>query len=281
MQFKQYILKAVVDTIGRFWQAFTIVNESGEPVRVTNGGLDVNIQDQHTPVIIASMSNEQASTLLASQLAIDDYSFDVDDVTDFVVGQYLSIFNIAANRFFLGTILTISDPTITVDTPMDFAYPVGSFVTGGDRNMNVDGSGTPIIFGLRNTEETIGSSFDITRVLFSCTTATSVDMSKFGDIVGGLTNGIVLRKKDGTYKNIFNVKTNLGLANIMYDFTIYDKDNPAQGQDGFTGRLTFASPGKIGVTIRLAPGEDLQLIIQDDLTDLTIFSMIAEGHIVE
>jgi len=271
----------LIKTLEEFWQPFTIINEAGEAVRVTNGGLDVNIQDQHTPAIIASMSNEQASTLLATQLQIDDYSFDVDNITGFAIGQYLSLFNIAANRFYLAEILNIAGVTITVDTPLDFAYPIGTFVTGGTRNMNVDGSVTPVIFGLRNTDQAIGSTFDITRILFSCTTDTAVDLSKFGDIVGGLTRGIVFRKKDGVYRNIFNVKSNQGFDNIMYDWKPYAKSKPNEGIDGFTGRLTFGGQSKIGVTVRLAPGEDIQLIIQDNLESLINFSAIAEGHTVE
>jgi hypothetical protein len=227
------------------------------------------------------MSIERASTLLATELEINDYSFDVDDITGFIVGQYLSLFNIAANRFYLAEILIISGVTITTDSPLDFAYPIGTFVTGGDRNMNVDGSGTPVIFGLRNTEQAIGSAFDITRIIFTCTTTNKVDLSKFGDIVGGLTRGIVFRHKDTIYHNVFNVKTNGGLDNIMYDWKPYDAQNLQQGQNGFTGRLTFAGPSKVGVVIRLEPGEDIQLIVQDDLTDLLVFSLIAEGHVVE
>ncbi len=248
----------------------------------TSSSQDVNIQDQHTPVIIAYFSNEIAnSTLATSPTAINDLSFDVADPTGFLAGHHLSIFNVAANRFYLATILDITDDTITVDIPLDFAYPVGSFVTAGNKNMNVDGSSTPVIYGIRNTEEAIGSAFDLTRMIFTCLTDTEIDLSKFGDITGGLTNGVVLRKTDDIYLNVFNIKTNADLAHLMYDFNSHMATNPSQGQNGFVGRMTFAGQEKMGVTIRLKPGEDAQIIIQDDLTDLTRFSVIAEGHIVE
>jgi hypothetical protein len=247
----------------------------------TSSSQDVNIQDQHTGVIIASLSNEIASSTLAtSPTAIDDLSFDVADATGFLTGHYLSIFNIDANRFYLATILGISTNTLTVDTPLDFAFPVGSFITAGEINLNVNGESTPVIYGLRNTEEAIGSAFDITTLIFTCLTDTAVDLSKFGDITGGLDNGLVLRKKDGEYANTFNVKSNGDISNIM-DFDPQSATNPAQGQDGFIGTMTFAGQNKMGVTIRLEPGEDIQLIVQDDLTSLTSFSVIAEGHIVE
>ncbi len=209
-----------------------------------------------------------------------DLTFDVSDATGFLTGHYLSIFNIAANRFFLANILDVTDDTITVETPLDFAYPVGSFVTAGEINLNVDGSSTPVIYGLRNTEEAIGSAFDITKLIFTCLTSTAVDLSKFGDISGGLTNGLVLRKKDGEYKNIFNVKTNGDISNIM-KYEPLSATNPAQGQDGFIGTMTFAGQNEMGVTIRLEPGEDIQLINQDALQTITTLSVIAKGHIVE
>ncbi len=160
-------------------------------------------------------------------------SFDVADATGILATHYLSIFNIAANRFYLATILGVSTNTLTVDTPLDFAYPVGSVVTAGEINLNVNGSSTPVIYGLRNTEEAIGSTFDITRVIFTCLTDTAIDLSKFGDIAGGLINGLIFRKKDDIYMNIFNVKTNGDLANLMFDFNAQAATNPAQGQDGF------------------------------------------------
>ena len=241
--------------------------------------MDVNVQDQTTPLIIAKFSKEVAGSTLANQQTIDDYAFDVVDATGFVAGQYLSIFSVPDNRFYLANVLNVATNTITVDTPLDFDYPSGAFVTVGSSNMNLDGSITPQIFGLRNTDEAIGSAFDITRIIFKCLTDTAVDLSKFGDIAGGLTRGIVLRKKDGVHRNIFNTKTNGELKGIMFDFD--PETATGQGQDGFTGRMTFGGQNKMGVVLRLEPGEDIQLLVQDDLTDLDVFEITAEGHTVD
>jgi hypothetical protein len=246
-----------------------------EPV----GTQDVAIQDQTTPLIIASFSKEIAATTLSVLAVLDERTITVTSPTGFVIGQYLSIFNIAANRFYLANIINVVGSVVTLDSPLDFAYPVGSFVTGGNENMNVNGSVTPVIFGVRNTDEQIGSEFDITRIIFHCETDTAVDLSKFGDIAGGIANGIVMRKVDGVQRNIFNAKTNGKLKGMMFDFD----PEVAQGnqQDGFTGRMTFGGQNKMGVVIRLKQGEDLQLIIQDDLTSLQLLTITVEGHIVE
>ncbi len=243
-----------------------------------NGGIPVNLQDQTSPLIIASMSVEVAATMMDAAGSIDDLTIDVVDSTGFIIGQYLSIFSVADNRFYLASVLGIASNTITLDTPLDFAFPSGSFVTVGDRNMSVNGSVTPVIYGLRNTEEQIGSSFDITRIIISCLTTSTIDLSMFGNIAGGIAKGIVLRKVDGIYRNVFNAKTNAELKNLMYDFDI----QVALGaqQDGMNGRMTFGGQNKMGVVIRINPGEDLQLIVQDDLSSLISFSIICEGHTV-
>ena len=244
--------------------------------------LDVCMQDQHSPIIIANFTQLNSETTNTVATAIDDRTITLTDITNFVDGVTITIFNPIAARFSI--MKQIGAPignVVTIDTPLDLAYPIGSFVTAGDDNLNVDGSITPQIFALRNTTERTPINIDITRLIFTAQTDDPISLPDFGDIAGGLLNGIVLRKVDGTFNNIFNVKSNSELLNIMFDFEIIQSTNPAQGQDGFIGRLTFAGQDKIGVTIRIEEQSDLQLIIQDDLTQLIEFKIKMEGHIVE
>jgi len=107
-------------------------------------------------------------------------------------------------------------------------------------------------------------------------TGAGVDLSKFGDIAGGITKGIILRKHSTTTRrNVFNAKTNAELKNIMYDFDIQSASG--NQQDGCTGRLTFGGQEKLGAVIRLEANQDLQLVIQDDLSGIDNFEMLAEG----
>ena len=43
-------------------------------------------------------------------------------------------------------------------------------------------------------------------------------------------------------------------------------------------RLTFGGQNKHGVVIRLEPMECIEVLIQDDQTDISSASLIAEGH---
>ena len=241
-----------------------------------NGAIDVFIQDSTAPLIIVKFSKLITETTTTSLLVKEDRIINVADATSFDVGQLLTIYNKTSNRVFFATILNVNILAITLDSPLDFEYPSGSPVSIGDTNMNVDGSVTPQIFGVRNpTGEDVPLAFDVTRIMFKCLTATTVDLSKFGDIVNGLLKGIVLRRVDGTYRNIFNVKTNAELKNITYDFDVQTVSG--NQQDGFTSRLTFAGQNKMGAVVRIGENEDLQLIVQDNLEALSNFIMIAEG----
>jgi len=257
-----------------------------EPLE-SNGAIPVNIQDQHTPVIIAKFSQTHDSTTLASPVVINDRTINITNASGFVVGDYITLFNPDAVRFSLFTAIGVSGNIITLDTPLDFNYSAGTFVDAGITNMAVDGSTTTQIFGLRGSgaPEGVELSFDVTRVIFTMVTEDPISLSLFGDLTE-LENGLVLRKRDGVYNNIFNVKSNREMANLMYDFTPAVATNPSQGENGFVSRITFAGQNKMGVTIRLETGQDLELLVQDALdaiqagSQIITFEAIAEGHIV-
>lgn len=271
-----YNFTDLVDGDGIAWDdVATLKSWMSVKIGIT-GTLDVLLQDATSPIFIVKMSNLVAETTTTTLGAKNDYIINVASATGFVIGQYLTIYNAEFNRVFFSEILAINTLAITLDTPLDFEYPIGSFVSVGITNMNVNGSVTPQIFGVRNPSGTdIPLAFDVTRIIFTCLTTTAIDLSEFGDIVGGLTRGIVIRKVDGTYYNIFNAKTNAELKNIMFDFDI----QTAQGNqdDGFTGRLTFSGQEKMGAVIRLEEDQDLQMIVQDNLTTLVSFTAIVEG----
>lgn len=259
-----------------------ITDATGNEVTLEpDGSLPVTLQDQTTPTVIVPLSQVNNTTTVATLGVIDTYTIDVTDTTGFIDAAFIVIADLVNDRYYVGSqVGAIAGSTVTLDTPLDFAYAVGATITNGTTNMNVNGSVTPQVFGLRVSDPGLPLTVDVTRLMFICTTTDTVDLSKFGDITGGLTNGIVIRKRDGTFNNIFNAKTNAALAGIMFDFDVQVQTNPAQGQDGFIGRLTFAGQNKMGVTIRVGPDEDLECIIQDDLTTLESFTIIAEGSVV-
>lgn len=264
------LLSEAVDLNGT---PFTLIKFE-EFIDYSLGLSDVSIRENTSPILVVPMSKVVIETTLSTATAVDDYIINVISATSFVVGQLLTIYSEVENRVFFSKILAINTLAITLDTPLDFAFPIGSFVSVGSINMNVNGSVTPQIFGVRNpTVEDIPLKFDIKTVSFLCKTAGANDLSKFGDIIGGLTRGIVLRRVDGTTRNIFNAKNNGELKQILDEFEIQVVSG--NQQDGFTGKIKFG--GEFSV-IRIGAFEDLQMVIQDDLTTLNQFSVLVEGH---
>jgi len=256
--------------------------ETGESAKITHGGLDVNVQDQTTPVVVLPVNINTNTTLLTAIALAEQYDITVASTTGISIGSYIRIISPATERLYVGFVLAVNGLVVTMDRYLDSDLPVDAIVDVCFTNMNVDGSVTPQIFGVRNspTSAQLSGTIDITRMMFGCRTTNAVDLSKFGDLPA-LIRGIQIRRTDGITVNIFNAKTNGELATLMYDFTIYDAQNSQQGQNGFLGRLTFGGPSKIGVVVRLGPGEDLEVIIQDDLSDLERFEIVLEGHVVE
>lgn len=247
-----------------------------------NGALPVNVQDQTTPIFgLYFLKPTGLPTTLASGTSVDDRTVTVASSANFSVGNQVGIFSSVSGggRFFFAEVLSISVNDITIDTPLDHTFAVGDAVIAADKNMNVDGSSTPQIFELQGGGVDSGICVDIVRLLVSMECSSAVDLSKFGNL-SKLTNGVVLRKKDGEYRNIFNVKSNSEISEECYDITFYESLNPSQGIDGMTARCTFGGQSKRGAVVRLEPGETLQLIIQDNLTGLVNFSIKAHGHIV-
>lgn len=253
------------------------------------GTADVALQDQTTNPVIVKFNKVHNSTTLTAATSKDDKTITVASTTGIIDGSYIILFNPTEERFYFGT--AIGAPVgsvVTVDTPLDFEFPIGTYVDVAITNMAVDGSSTTQIFGLRGTSAPPGVDVkvDITRLIFTMVTDSPISLSKFGDLAK-LTNGVVLRKRDGIFNNIFNVKNNREIVNLMFDFNASASTNPAQGEDGFVSRLTFAGQNKIGVVIRLPVGEDLEILIQDNLlaaqstAQILIFEIYAEGHIVE
>jgi len=246
------------------------------------GGVPVNLQDQTTRLIVAKFNNVINSTTLSVAAVKDAKTITVTSTTGFVDGRFIVLFEpVSVNFSFYVQIGAPAGNVITLDTPLDFSYPIGTFVDTAITNLNVDGSSTTQVFGLRGTGAPPGVDLevDITRIIFNCVASSPVDLTLFADIPA-LLNGLVLRKRNVNIVNIFNVKTNIDLAGLLFNFEVFAATNPQQGEDGFIARMTFAGQNRMGVVIRLPLGTDLEFLVQDDLSAITLLEVTAEGHIV-
>lgn len=283
---KDYLYSIILDRDGvAHGTTFEDIHDS------IHSGIDVNNQDQTTDDVIVRFNKVSDSTTLSVAGEIDDRTITLTSVTGEVDGKYIILFDPISERF--STFFQVGAAVgnvITLDGPLDFDYPDGSFVDLADTNMAVDGSTTPQIFGLRGTGAPPGVDIDfhLTRIMISCLTNSAVDLAKFGDL-DKLINGLQFRSRNSRYKNSFNVKSNREIDAIFgTDWKPYSATNPVQGQHGFTARLTYSGLDKIGVAKELMIGNDFEGIVQDNLISeqsgtrqITLLEIIAEGHITK
>ena len=239
-----------------------------------NGALPVNIQDQHTELVDLYFHVDEASFTFASAVTIGDTSFTATAGHGISIGDLLQVYG--QGRLSQFEAINVVGDVITVDTPFDCSFTTECAATRGPYNLNLDGSSTMIEAHIDPPD---GVEYDIVRIIIYIQDGTAMDDALFGGLTE-LTNGIVLRTVNGITKNIFNVKSNGELALRAYD-TIYTTKAPA-GSYGLRCRRTFGGQDKNGVTIRLngSSGDRLQLLIQDDLTGLEAFKVVAQGHVV-
>lgn len=240
----------------------------------SNGGLAVNIQDQHTRAIDLKFARATNATTLNGAISAGDYVITLTATTGFIDGTQVGVFSVNS-FFFAGQVGAPSDNDITLDSPLDIDYIDGSNVLATSTNMAVNGGTTPVVFQIGPVGGTL--EVDVTRIMGYIQDGTAMDDAKFGGI-SALTNGVVLRLNNGVMQNIWNIKSNGDIGLLCFDLNYSDKA-PA-GSYGLRFRNTFAGPSKHGVTLRLEADETLEIIIQDDLTDLEAFYIMAQGHLV-
>jgi len=241
----------------------------------SNNAFAVNVQDQHTRTGDVYFSQTIGSLFtLDIDAVVDEYSFTATTGHGILVGEQLVIYDSVGDRLYVGQALTVSVDVIGVDTPINFNYTAAStFGARSTKDINVNGAVTRQTFAV---SPPIAVELDITRIMFEMQTTNFPELDMFGDIAAGLTRGLVLRVVNGINVNYFNVKQNGDFALLMYDVKEYAAAK--HGVNGLSGRLTYAGQAKHGVTIRLEKDDRLEVIIQDDLSSLLKFRMLAAFH---
>lgn len=247
--------------------------------KITNGGQDVNIQDQNTPAFDLFFTQDVGSpTTLTVDAMADAYSISVTTGHGLVAGDEFVLVDPVSQHGFTGEVVTVAGSnTVNVDRPITFDFLAASTVVQErTSDLNVNGSVTRQTFTVGGS---LTAELDVTRFLIQMTTTDAPTLALFGD-QAALLRGCQMRRVDGTSFNYWNVKSNSEMSNLMYDLDIYTTAHP-QAVNGLAGRMTYAGQNKHGVTLRIGPGEALEFIVQDDLRGLIEFKIIACGHIVE
>jgi len=254
-------------------------------VTTYRGVMNVNSAWVHRKIVNETFHQHDGTTSLNSAATAGDTSISVDDTTGFIVGDEIKLEETVAGVGFqeIGlmtiTIVAAGTPgTLTLDRPLGFDYTTAAVASNVESNMTlaVGTLASPQIYEIYPPPGTV---WQFTRVLFSITDATAPDDGKFGGMLA-LTNGVSLRATTESGRTVIfgNWKTNGDMKLDMYDVTYTDK--ALAGNHGVNGRWTFTRAEVVAELNGDAdPVQKLEVLIQDDLTDLITFTMRAQGRV--
>jgi hypothetical protein len=245
-----------------------------DPVVAADGSIPVNLRDQTTRMVDVPFARPLgASTTLAVAASVNDRTITVADATGFAAGQTVFVYSV--DRFDL--VEEVGAPVgnvITLDTPLSYAFGIGTNVINLTAEMAVNGSVTPQTFVAGPVlVDTVAEITGLSGVLVD---NLDMDDSKFGGI-SALTNGCVLRLNSTEIINYANFKTNGDISAYVRSSIPY---NQKAGGGSYSAPFvtSFAGQSNRGVVVTLAAGQTIDLIVQDDLTALLSFKMYITGR---
>jgi hypothetical protein len=249
---------------------------TGSAIGSLGGAVNVHQADVHTVLINRHFIDFDSSTEAISSVSAGDTVLLVASTTGFVDGDHVVLKDsdgyIREHHF--EVIAVVADTSIELDNPVAIDYATGT-IEEVILNGAVDGSGTTVVYEVGPPADEV---WHITRVNISITDGTAMDDSEFGGLGAALEYGVVVRenKNSGTYFTLTNWKINGNMVEDMYDVSYVARTLPA-GSYGLRGRWTFE---KAGVIVKLdgSTSDKIEVLIQDDLTDLLTFKIKAQGH---
>ena len=212
---------------------------------------------------------------LGAEAVIDSYTLTLAGGHPFIAGDFIVIAE--DDRIYQGQVLSVATNVLTLDTPIDYAFPlVGSVAFEVSNDMTVDGSVTRQVFKI-GTPNTVLNDVHYRGIRINITDATTMDDGKFGGIAA-LTRGIIFRivKDDGRRFNICNAKNN-GDLGLFFDNKVYSDKGGGGGV--YSVEFTWKTTADDGAVINIEAGDQIEVIIQDDLTGLVTFRIWAFGHL--
>lgn len=251
---------------------------------------DVAVQDQTTPPIEYFLTREINDVVITNQPTAQSNRIELQSGHGVQVDEFIEIYNedsltpnLTLKRFAQLRVIIVSADTVWVGQYIGFDIDSESvqFSKRTTGNMAVDASlDTVVRFSIGPPN---GIKWDLTRTILGMVLNSQPDDSEFGDIVGGLDNGIFFGfEGDIAVEYLVNIKINAGFRGTAYDVSYQARSVPA-GSYGLSMRKSFSGQDKYGVAIRLdgQNNDEFVIYIQDDLTDLIEFGIKVMGHIVE
>ncbi len=239
----------------------------------SNNQAEVLQQDAISETVDLYLHTVTAEPSITAGASIDDESITVDAITGVTAGDVITIYE--NNSHYQSLVVSTATNTINLASPLDCAFTTDADVYVGKWNLNLNGSSTAIKAYILAPPS---GYFDLQEIRISMLDSSPMDDALFGGITA-LTNGLLIRRVDGTVKNKALVVNNLGFKEFGFDVSYSDKA-PA-GKYGLLAKKNYKAVN--GVVIRLSgtSGDEMQAWLRDDFTDLDQLSIIISGHVVE
>lgn len=260
------------------------------PIEVSDRGTEgvsVFIQDQTSPVLTVPFLQSRSVITLSSDAIADGVNRVINLTAGHgaVVGETIELAEIGTNNFMQSEVVSINVNAITLDQPINRPYTTSNTLAlRSTKDLLVDGSITPQVFSILPLPTQSG---DMVRIIVEIRSEAGkeMDFTTFGS-APELLNGCVIRINygDGTFKNLFNFKSNSDFFEQGLDHSFSAAKAVGNTVSGFTARVTWGGQSRYGVVIRVdgSLSEALEVVIQDDLRTVTTgntrFRLIAQGH---
>lgn len=247
------------------------------------GAFNIHDADPHWEPINHFMWQPISSTTITADITSQDTHINLTSVAGLVAGiskLHLSDMATSAHDHSMLLVTNIVGNLVTVNRPIDHDFSVaGTIVDVVNTNMAVAGTlAAPVSFILIPSP---GEIWHISSLNFSIIDNAAMDDSLFGSLPA-LTNGVVIRSVDSVnsvYESFSTWQANedFGLDNFEVE---YATKAPA-GSYSFRGNMNVHEG--YGSIVRLANTSDetvyMEVLIQDDLSTQTSFTIKMHGHI--
>lgn len=234
-------------------------------------GVEVSIQDYTGELESYFLINVKGNGTLTNDAMMFSNSINVSDTTGCVVGEAIYLYNNESS--FQALISGITGNTISF-TPIldrDF-YSNNSYYECGSTNLGVDGSVNPVTYCIHPPTNI---SWDIETLTINFIDNADMDASLFGSRAA-LTNGLLIRKTNGDYNNLFMIYNNNGFILRGFDYLNIPKAPSGVYIADFSLKFD-KSYGSI-INLKGEDGDCIEIIVSDDLTSQTRIVASVAGH---
>ncbi|MCP4342769.1 MAG: hypothetical protein GY799_28780 [Desulfobulbaceae bacterium] len=242
----------------------------------TKGAIDIHDRHVHTK-LIGSFYHIHVGLVetITVATAKNDNQINVSDASNWVVGDQLDIINAGTSEPTEPQIIAIAANLVTLDRPLNFAWPIGTEVQKISDALNV---ATPTSF---KVTVPVNESWHIETIMLTMTINSEGDDTKFGDIDDGLDNGCVLRVYSGSDDQFFTFANWKNNADIGLNMKVEYHARSGGGKRGFAGHGDILNRTGAVPQIRGTEGDYLEFLTQDDLSSLHGFRIKVLGHLEE